>query len=114
MRVLIGTTANDGHYGPLITLARAFAAAGDDVRVTAPLSFAAAVERSGFPHLPFADAPAELVGPVMARLPSLTMAEANATVVSEVFGRIDAQAALPAVLAAVDDWRPDVLPPRTR
>jgi UDP:flavonoid glycosyltransferase YjiC (YdhE family) len=109
VRVLISTTANDGHYGPLVPLARAFASTGHEVRVAAPASFAAPVERTGFAHLPFDDAPAELVGPVMARLPSLSFEEANATVMREVFGRIDAQAALPALVAAMHEWRPDVL-----
>jgi UDP:flavonoid glycosyltransferase YjiC (YdhE family) len=109
VRVLISTTANDGHYGPLVPLARAFASTGHAVRVAAPASFASAVERSGFAHLPFDDAPAQLIGPVMARLPTLSFDEANATVMREVFGRIDAQAALPALVAAMDEWRPDVL-----
>lgn len=45
----------------------------------------------------------------MGRLPTLSFEEANATVVREVFGRIDAQAALPALTAAVEAWRPDVI-----
>lgn len=109
VRVLISTTANDGHVGPLVSLARAFVSAGHGVRLAAPVSFAAAVERTGLSHVPFDDAPAELIGPVMARLPLLPFGEANATVVREVFGRIDAQAALPGLVAAIDAWRPDVV-----
>lgn len=105
----MATTANDGHFGPLLPLARAALARGHAVRVAAPDSFATTVERAGFPHLPFADAPPELVGPVMAQLPTLSFDEANAVVVRDVFGRIDAQAALPAVSAAIEDWRPDVI-----
>ena len=109
VRVLISTTANEGHFGPLLPVARALVAAGHSVRVAAPGSFAAAVERAGLVHVPFADAPPELIGPVMARLPTLSFDDANATVLREVFGRIDAQAALPAVRAAIEDWRPAVV-----
>lgn len=105
----MSTTANDGHFGPLVGLGRALLSAGHEVRVAAPESFAPAVERSGFRHLPFADAPPELVGPVMGRLPALSFDEANAVVLREVFGRIDAQAALPALRTAVEAWSPDLL-----
>jgi UDP:flavonoid glycosyltransferase YjiC (YdhE family) len=109
MRVLVATTANDGHFGPLVPLARACVAAGHEVRVAAPASYAAAVERAGFAHEPFGDAPPELIGPVMGSLPSLPFDEADAVVIREVFGRIDAQAALPGVAASIATWRPDVV-----
>jgi len=109
VRVLFATTANDGHFGPLVPLARAFASAGHDVAVAAPKSFEATVTRAGLTHRPFADAPPELIGPVMARLPTLSFHEADNLVVREVFGRIDAQAALPGVTAAIEEWRPDLL-----
>jgi UDP:flavonoid glycosyltransferase YjiC (YdhE family) len=109
MRVLCATTANDGHFGPLVPFARACALAGHDVSVAAPASFAAAVAAAGFDHEPFPDAPPELVGPIMARLPSMGFEEANDVVVREVFGRIDAQAALPGLLETVERWRPDVV-----
>ena len=97
--------------------ARACAAAGHEVRVAAPASYAAAVTRAGFPHEPFADAPPDLVGPVMASLPSLGFVEADELVVREVFARIDAQAGLPSVIETVERWRPDCCsasPPSSR
>ena len=109
MRVLASTTANDGHAGPLLSFARACVQAGHEVAVAAPASYAPAVQRSGFRHLPFADAPPELIGPVMGRLPELGFDEADNIVVRDVFGRIDAQAALPGVTAAIADWRPDLV-----
>lgn len=109
MRVLISTTANDGHFGPLVPLARAAVARGHEVRVAAPVSFADTVRRLGLDHVPFDDAPAELVGPVMARLPEMSFEEADTTVVRDVFGRIDAQAAYPGLCAVMEDWRPHVL-----
>jgi hypothetical protein len=109
MRTLFATTANDGHVGPLLPFARACVAAGHDVRIAAPESFARSVEGAGFAHEPFADAPPELIGPVMGSLPSLGFEEADNTVVRDVFGRIDAQAGLPGVVATIERWRPDLV-----
>jgi UDP:flavonoid glycosyltransferase YjiC (YdhE family) len=109
MRVLVATTANDGHFGPLAPLARACLAAGHAVRVAAPASFADTVRAAGLEPAPFPDAPPELVGPVMGRLPELSFEEADSVVIRDVFGRIDAQAAFPGVAELVDTWRPDVV-----
>jgi UDP:flavonoid glycosyltransferase YjiC (YdhE family) len=109
MRVLFSTTANDGHFGPLLPFVRACVAAGHEVQVAAPASFGEALERAAVLHVPFADPPAHVIGPVMAGLPTMTFEEADDVVLREVFGRIDAQAALPALLEAVERWRPDVI-----
>ena len=109
VRVLCATTANDGHFGPLLPFARALQGAGHEVRVAAPESYARAVATAGFAHEPFADAPPELIGPVMGRLPTLPFEEADDLVVREVFARIDAQAALPGVTATIGRWRPELV-----
>ena len=109
MRVRCSTTAGDGHFGPLKVLAQACRAAGHEVRVAAPASFAAAVQRAGLDHAPFADAPAAAMGEVFESLPRMSPVDANRTVMADVFGRLDAQAAFPDVLAVVDAWRPDVV-----
>ena len=109
MRVLLSSTAGDGHFGPLVPLARACLAAGHEVRAATPTSFAGAVRRSGLTHVPFPDAPPDVIGPVLASLPGLGFAEANETVMREVFGRLDAQYALPGILATLDHWRPDII-----
>ncbi len=109
MRVLAATTAGAGHFGPLVPFARACLAAGHDVVVAAPASFAAEVAAAGFQHRPFADAPPDVLGRVFARVGALSFDEANEVVVTEVFGRLDAQAALPGLRDLVADWRPDVV-----
>ena len=109
MRVLCATTANDGHFGPLLPFARACAVAGHEVRVAAPASYAAVVAGAGFRHEPFADAPPQLIGPIMGKLPTLAFEAADDLVIREVFARIDAQAALPSLLETVERWRPDVV-----
>ncbi|QIG40412.1 glycosyltransferase [Microbacterium sp. 4R-513] len=65
--------------------------------------------KAGFTHEPFADAPRELIRPVMARLPTLPFKEADSLVITEVFGRIDAQAALPSLERTIGRWRPDLI-----
>lgn len=109
MRVLLATTAGAGHFGPLVPFGRACREAGLDVAVAAPGSFRRVVESAGFPLLPFDDVAPEVMGPVMARLPGLPRQEANAVVLGEVFGRLDAQAALPGLEATIRSWRPHVV-----
>lgn len=109
MRVLVATTAGAGHFAPLVPFARACAEAGHDVRVAAPGSFADTVGRAGFVHVPLADASPAALGAAFARIPALTMQRANDHVIREVFGGLDAEAALPGLRALVADWRPDVL-----
>ena len=109
MRVLFSTTANDGHFGPLRPFAQACVASGHEVRVAAPTSYSPALAAADLAHAPFADPPPELIGPVMAGLAAMTFENANDVVIREVFGRIDAQAALPALLEMVERWRPDVV-----
>jgi hypothetical protein len=109
VRVLGATTANDGHFGPLLPFARACAEQGHEVRVAAPESYGAALARAGLAHEPFSDAPRELIDPIMARLPTMTVQEADDVVVRDVFGRVDAQAALPGLLETMARWRPDLV-----
>lgn len=109
MRVLFSTTAGAGHFGPMVPVAQACAAAGHQVAVAAPASFAEQVRRRGLSHLPFPDVPAEQMGAVFGRVSELTREEANRVVISEVFGRLDAQAALPALMDIVAQVRPDLI-----
>lgn len=110
MRVLFATTAGSGHLGPLLPFAHACRRAGHEVAVAAPAGFATAVEATGFAHLAFGDAPDDEWMAVMQSLPGLPdEAARNATVVREVFGRIDTTAALPGMEALVASWRPDVV-----
>src|SRR5690242_14174976 len=109
MRVLFSTTAGTGHFMPMVPLARACAAAGHEVRVAAPESFASHVARAGLDHAPFDDVDPAVMGAVFAGLSSVSPELANLTVVRDVFGRLDAQSALPRVRDLVDEWRPDVV-----
>lgn len=109
VRVLFSTTAGAGHFGPMIPVARACVDSGHDVAVAAPASFADHVREAGFVHLTFPDAPPDVMAAVFGRVPDLSREEGNALVIAEVFGRLDAQAALPTMLQIVSDWRPDLV-----
>ena len=107
--MLFSTTAGAGHFGPLIPVANACVAGGDAVAVAAPSSFAETVTGAGFEHLPFGAPAPELLGEVFGRVGNLPFEEADRVVVAEVFGRLDAEAALPALGKIITDWRPDVV-----
>jgi len=107
--VLFSTTAGSGHFGPLVPFARACRDAGHEVKVAAPLSFTAAVAATRLDHAPFADVPPDVLGPIFGRLFELSREEANQVVIGEVFGRLDAQAALPGVTDIMANWRPDIV-----
>lgn len=109
MRVLFASTANEGHFGPLLPLVRAFAGLGHEARVAAPQSFARSLAGFGLEHEPFADVPGEIIGPVMGRLPSVAPLEADTIVIQDVFGRLAAQAGLPGVTEIIERWRPDLV-----
>ena len=115
MRVLVATTANAGHFGPLLPFARACAGSGHEVRVAAPEDFADSVRKAGFRHVPFAPAPPDQTGSVFASLPPLEGATpadletGNVVVLREIFARLDAGAARPGLADAIDDWRPDLV-----
>ena len=109
VKVLFSTTAGSGHFGPLIPFANACRDAGHQVRVAAPASFAPAVLAAGLDHAPFADVAPEIMGPIFGRLPTLSFEEANATVLTEIFCRLDAQAALPGLTEVITTWQPDVV-----
>jgi UDP:flavonoid glycosyltransferase YjiC (YdhE family) len=93
----------------MVPFAKACRDAGHEVTVAAPASFAAAVAATGLHHAPFADVPPEVLGPIYGRLSQVSREEANRTVMADVFGRLDAQAALPGITEIVTRWRPDVV-----
>jgi UDP:flavonoid glycosyltransferase YjiC (YdhE family) len=93
----------------MVPFAKACRDAGHEVTVAAPASFAAAVGATGLDHAPFADVPPDVLGPIYGGLFQLPQEEANRVVMADIFGRLDAQAALPGLTEIVDRWRPDVV-----
>lgn len=109
MRVLFSSTAGAGHFAPLLPVAAACAAAGHEVLVATPPSFEGPVRDAGYEHWAFDPPRDEDLAAVWARLPSLSFEEANAVVMREVFGTLDATAALPRLREACEAWRPDLV-----
>src|SRR6478752_3078800 len=98
MRVLFTSAAGLGHIFPLVPLARAAQAAGDQVMFAVPREGLAALERFGFAATAIPDGdPAEL-GRAWANFPDH---DVNTYVIADVFVRIQGLAALPALQAAV-------------
>jgi UDP:flavonoid glycosyltransferase YjiC (YdhE family) len=109
VRVLFTTTGHSGHVLPLAPLAHACLRAGHDVAVAIHAPRAAAAERLGLTALSVEVAPDEAWAPLMSRIPELMQREADSLIISEGFARIGAGGALPGVIRAVQEWRPDVV-----
>ena len=106
MRILFATGQGGGHFGPLVPFARAYERAGHEVMVAAPHSAARMVERAGFAFYGVG----EPDGRSAAWAPVFSGDGPGAPfVVRELFVGLDARAALPGMLAAVEDWRPDLI-----
>ena len=109
MRILFATTRAAGHFGPLIPFAHACRRAGHDVLVAAAGSLAPHVERAGLPHAALPDPSLEVLEPIWRRLRAMPPRDADRTMMTEVFAGEHARSALPAMLATMRDWRPDVV-----
>jgi UDP:flavonoid glycosyltransferase YjiC (YdhE family) len=109
VRALFSSTRGAGHFNPLVPFARAFERAGHDVLVAGPPDLAAPVEAAGFGFWQFDAPPEDELGQVWGRVPEMSPDEANATVVGQIFGRLNTTAALPRLRAAFEEWRPDVV-----
>lgn len=113
MRVLLSTTPLDGHFRPLLPLARALRSRGHDVAVVTAASWRSHVEAEGFDTLAAGtdhataqtirlDREREAVG----RLPAL---DRRHYVFSYLFADGHAPAKLPGLIDAASSWRADVI-----
>lgn len=103
------TTRGAGHFGPMRPFAHALRRGGHDVLVAAPTAAAAMVERAGLDHWTLAEAEPAERGAIFARTAGASSEKANAIVIGDLFAGVDAAAALPGILAATEEWRPDVI-----
>jgi UDP:flavonoid glycosyltransferase YjiC (YdhE family) len=106
VRVVFMSAAGLGHLHPLIPLARAAAAAGDEVLFAVSAEGIPTVQGFGFPavSIPYGD-PAD-IHRAWAQLPERDI---NTYVTAEIFTRIQGRAALPAQRAAIARFRPDLV-----
>ena len=109
MRVMFTTTGSAGHLGPILPFADAVRHAGGEVLIATRESSAEQARATGFDVWAFPDASPTLRRATMEALRELPGPQANARMAEDVFGGMDADAALPGVLAACRQWRPDVV-----
>jgi MGT family glycosyltransferase len=109
VRVLFASTRGVGHFNPLVPFADACLRRGHEVLFAGPPSLAGAVASAGYEFWVFEDPPEDELAEVWERVPSLPPDEANAVVIGEVFGRLDATASLPRLREACAEWTPDVV-----
>ena len=95
MRVLFSCSASDGHFMPLVPLARAFAERGDQVVFASAAGFAERVGAFGFDVLPAGLDNAELgrrYAPYRERLEEIPFDDRRPYALSWRFGTVDAPA----------------------
>jgi UDP:flavonoid glycosyltransferase YjiC (YdhE family) len=103
------TRGSAGHLIPLAPFGHACLRAGHEVRVAAQHQHRHNVERAGLPFVGTPDPPPEEWMPLLGSFGRRSIDDANAQMIGEFFAGIDVRAALPAVRAIADDWRPDVI-----
>ena len=109
MRILFTSTSGAGHLQPLLPYARALVQRGHDVRVAAPISVAATLEKAGLMHVVLDNPDGDTVKEVMGRMDAASADAAMPIAIQEIFYGIQARTVLPGVLAAIRDWRPDLV-----
>lgn len=108
MRVLLATTANAGHFGPMVPFARACLRAGHEVLVAAPASFAAAVRQAGLPCWPCQDVDQSELAPLLARVYAEPPEKRNEAMES-LGAELGARSIMPGLLGALNEWQPDAI-----
>lgn len=109
MRILLTTTRGAGHFGPLFPFAEAFRRAGDEILFATVPAATGMIEAAGFPVVEVDAAPEDERAAVFATAHGLSQDAANTVVVADVFARLDARAAYPGVLNAIEAFRPDLV-----
>jgi UDP:flavonoid glycosyltransferase YjiC (YdhE family) len=112
VKVLVTTTAGQGHIHPMVPLAHALAARGHEVLWATPADGVEHVERAGVAAV--AAGPAALAGPLQLRQRFPEIAELAPEDVPDVgFGKLFGAIAAPAILAELEpialEWRPDLV-----
>ena len=105
MRVLFASTQGAGHFSPLVPFIEACRRAGHEVLVVGPPT----LDPRGYPFRPGAAPPEEELRPVWERMPSLPPGQGDVVVVGVIFARLNVEAMLPTLSAAIEEWRPDVV-----
>ena len=109
MRVLFASTRGVGHFNPVVPFVDSALRGGHDVLVAGPPTLAPTVEPTGYPFWQGEDPPADELDATWARVPQVPPDQANQIVIGEIFARLDVRAMLPAMRAALAEWKPDLV-----
>jgi UDP:flavonoid glycosyltransferase YjiC (YdhE family) len=109
MRVLLTTTGYAGHFKPLVPFGRACVRAGHEVRVAAPRSRGAIVERMGLRLQPCADPAEEDLARLVASLAEMSQRDGHAHMMAVGFPRVAARAVMADMVEIAEAWRPDIV-----
>jgi UDP:flavonoid glycosyltransferase YjiC (YdhE family) len=109
VRVLFASTRGTGHFNPLVPFIEASLRGGHEVMVAGPPPLAEQVARAGYRFWEGAVPPEDELGAAWGRVPTVSPDEANAIVIGEIFAGLNVRAMLPSLLAACEEWRPDVV-----
>ena len=107
MRVLFTSTPGLGHFYPLVPLARAARAAGDEVRIAIGPEGLTSVTDLGFDAVPTAEPAPQELGRFWAALDG--QPEPNTYVIAGLFARLRARAAMADTRAAIEAFQPDLV-----
>ena len=112
MRILFSCVGGDGHFIPLVPLARAFADSGHDVAFATAPSQRSRAESAGFAFHAAGIEPAERLvrsEPQRAEIFQAPPDERRRLIYPLLFGSIDAPAKLGELRAFADTWAPDLI-----
>jgi UDP:flavonoid glycosyltransferase YjiC (YdhE family) len=109
MRVLFATTAGAGHLRPLVPFAHACLRAGHYVLVAGPAGAAPLAERTGLAFRAVPEPTRAAVARFRAGQHGLPAGQAMTRVFTELYIGLYGGAALPGMLAAAEEWRPEVI-----
>ena len=109
MRVLFASTRGAVHFNPLVPFIESAQRAGHEVMVAGPPALAPTIEPTGYPFWQGDDPPADELDATWARVPQVPPEQANEIVIGEIFAGLNVRAMLPALRAAIGEWKPDVV-----
>ena len=109
MRVLFATTPDAGHFGPLIPFANACLRAGHDVLVVGHAGAEPLAKRAYLRFHAVGEPSPAAIAEFRAGQRTLSAGAAMARAFTDLYVGLYGKAALPGMLAAVEQWRPDVV-----
>ena len=109
MRILFASTSGGGHFSPLVPFAHACRRAGHDVLVAGQAGAAPLARRAGLAFRAVAEPSHEDVLEFRSGQEGLGPMQAMARALTGLYVDLYAGAALPGMLAAIEEWGPDVV-----